>query len=405
MSDIGRRGFLRGTAAAVGGGILAGSMSTAEQAGATGPARRAAPFHGRHQAGILEARRPAAALVAFDLTVDGHGELSDLLRTLTRRARFLTAGGTPVDAGISGPPTDSGILGPTVPAEDLTVTVGLGASTFDGRFGLARRKPVRLRRMDTFPNDDLDRARCDGDLLVQVCADQVDTVVHAVRDLTQSTRGAMQPRWRIDGTTPRPRPTGAPRNYLGFKDGTANPDPADTALMDSLVWVQPGGEEPEWAAGGSYHVVRVIRMLAEFWDRVSVSEQEQMIGRRKDTGAPFTGRVESDAPDYSNDPAGDATPLSSHIRVANPRRRETDPSRILRRSFNYDRGIDGNGNLDMGLIFTCFQQDLDRQFFAVQKRLADEPMVDYISPTGGGYFFAVPGLRDENDWYARALLS
>ena len=130
------------------------------------------------------------------------------------------------------------MLGPVIAPGGLTVTVGLGASAFDERFGLASRKPRRLRAMDVFVNDNLDRAQCDGDLLLQICADEADTVLHALRDIARHTRGAMQVRWRIDGFTPPPRPDGAPRNLLGFKDGTANPKLDE---LDRLVWVQPGG--------------------------------------------------------------------------------------------------------------------------------------------------------------------
>ena len=402
-----RRGFLGAAAATVAGAAVAG-FTTAEPQRASRPPQstsRTIPFHGEHQAGILTDRQAAAAFVAFDVTAADRGELADLLHNLTDRARTLTAGGTPPEMGISAPPADSGLLGVPIPAAGLTVTVSVGSSLFDDRYGLSDRRPKQLRKMDTFPDDDLDPARCDGDLLLSICADQRDVVLHALRDLTRHTRGGMQPRWRIDGFAGPPRPTGTPRNLLGFRDGTANPDVRDAKEMDRLIWVQSSNHEPVWASGGSYHVIRVIRMLVEFWDRVTLSEQEKMIGRRRDSGAPLSGNVETDIPQYGNDANGATIPLDAHIRLANPRTRATDTNRILRRGYNYDAGIDSNGNLDMGLVFNAFQQDLDRQFVTVQKRLAGEPLVDYISPVGGGYFFALPGLPSVGASYGDGLLA
>jgi deferrochelatase/peroxidase EfeB len=415
-----RRAFLRGAlSAGVTGAVAGAAGGYAYRATRPAPASQVAlehdaagllppvPFHGKYQAGILPPPQQQTAVISFNATADGRAELADLFRTITARARFLTAGGTPPPVGIGAPPSDSGVLGPTVVPDGLTVTVGVGATLFDDRYGLAAALPARLTPMLPFPDDILDPAQTGGDLVIQLSAGHPDTVMHALRDIARHTRGGMQALWRIDGFASPARPSGTvPRNMLGFMDGISNPDTTSQAEMDRLVWVQPGtAGEPAWTAGGSYFVVRLIRMLVEFWDRVAITEQENMIGRRRATGYPLDATSIHATPDFALDPDGEAIPQNAHIRLANPRTPQTASSRILRRGYNYDRGIDQVGNLDIGLVFTCFQQDIKRQFEAVQTRLIGEPLVDYISPFGGGYFLALPGVADRTDYLGRALLT
>ena len=145
-------------------------------------------------------------------------------------------------------------------------------------------------------------------------------------------------------------------------------------------------------------------MLVEFWDRTRLSEQEALIGRKKDNGAPLDGEVETDIPDFAADPDGEITPLDAHIRLANPRTAETEDQLILRRGFSFSRGFDGNGQLDQGLAFVSYQRSMSKQFLPVQERLAGEPLEEYILPVGGGFFFALPGAT-EGSYLGEALVS
>ncbi|MFJ2331550.1 iron uptake transporter deferrochelatase/peroxidase subunit [Pseudomonas helleri] len=368
-------------------------------------------FHGQHQNGIVTPRPAAGMLVSFDVLATDRADLERLFRTLNERIAFLTKGGPVTQVDPKLPPTDSGILGPVVTPDNLTVTVSVGESLFDERYGLGSVKPKHLSRMQGFPNDALLPAFCHGDLSLQFCANTADTNIHALRDIVKNLPDLLLVRWKQEGTVPPQAPTkpGVPpqsaRNFLGFRDGSANPDSNDNTLMNSIVWVQPGSDEPKWAVDGSYQAVRIIRNFVERWDRTPLQEQQSIFGRNKASGAPMDGHHETDVPDYSKDPEGKVTKLDAHIRLANPRTAETSKSLILRRPFNYSNGVNKNGQLDMGLLFICYQSNLENGFIAVQTRLNGEPLEEYLKPIGGGYFFTLPGVRDDKDFIGRSLLN
>ena len=146
-------------------------------------------------------------------------------------------------------------------------------------------------------------------------------------------------------------------------------------------------------------------MRVEFWDRTALHTQEAIIGRLKDTGAPLDGVYETDVPAYASDPDGSSTPLTAHIRLANPRVAETEKNRILRRGFNFSQGFTADGQLDQGLLFVCFQRSLADGFLAVQGRLNGEALEEYIRPVGGGFYFALPGVASADGYLGEGLLS
>ena len=110
--------------------------------------------------------------------------------------------------------------------------------------------------MPFLANDRLDPKLSHGDLL-----DHPRGRAQRHRAVRAAPADASHPRRpgpAVDDRRLRPRhrsgPTSeaaTPRNLLGFKDGTANLDVDDGAVMDRHVWVQPDDGEPAWAVGGS----------------------------------------------------------------------------------------------------------------------------------------------------------
>ena len=411
-------GGLAGTAAAgLGGAVAVGCADSSSDveggrvmtggAGSLDGGARYLPLRGPHQTGITHPANEQGLLAAFTVTADDRAELRETFEALTAESERLMSGKPYDERDPAYPPLYTGTVGNPPPPSDLSVVVSVGASLFDDRYGLADRKPRALEKMPFLANDRLDPERSHGDLLLTVTSAHEDVNLFALRQLARATRGTMALHWMLDGynrrTRAKPGEAGK-RNLMGFIDGTANLDPSDDAVMDRYVWVQPDDDEPAWAVGGTYHVVRVIRMFVEFWDRTRLAEQEDIIGRRKESGAPFTGEVETDVPDYTDDPDGDVTPLDAHIRLANPRTPETEDDLIFRSGLSFSRGFDGDGQLDQGLAFVSFQRRMS-QFLNTQARLAGEPLEEYILPEGGGFYFALPGVTESGAFLGEGLFA
>ncbi|QPT39213.1 Deferrochelatase/peroxidase EfeB precursor [Oligella ureolytica] len=363
--------------------------------------------HGAHQQGVITPDHKEAIVIAFNLTVETVQELNELFKIISRRIRFLTVPqDIPVDKDDRLPPMESGILGGKLEPDLLTVTVAVGHTLFDDRFGLQDRKPKHLMEMNRFPNDRLEAKWVGGDLLLQFCANSRESVIYALRDIVRHTERYMSPLWKIDGFLPaRDIDRGQTAiNLFGFKDGTGNADSKDAALMDDLVWVTAKQEEQAWCRDGSYMAVRLIRFNLQFWDRTPLEDQENDFGRDKRSGAPIGMKGEFDDPEMLKDPHGDRILYDSHIRRAEPRDPERHVAKMRRRSFSYSLGLHPSGLLDMGLIFISFQNDLLHGFIHAQTRLNGEPLERYIKPFGGGYYFVLPGMKDDNTYLGEGLM-
>ncbi len=442
-----RRGLLSGAA-----GLVAAAPFVAEATTETGTAPSAAaatePFWGAHQGGILTPSQSHTYFAAFDLLTTKRDDVVKMLQAWTAAAARMS-GGLPIepfpqaeiayaanldttttttttdDYGASG---DTSHAAPTTtfPAPDsgeatglgaarLTLTFGFGAGLFvkddKDRYGLAKRRPEAFADMPHFVGDQLVPAHTGGDLSVQACADDPQVAFHAVRQLARIAFDVTGVRWTQAGFMPRFGEKETARNLMGFKDGTNNPSTADAKAMAQFVLV--GDEGPDWMRGGSYMVVRRIRIALEHWDRMQISFQEQTFGRHKASGAPLGKKNEFDALDLkATDAAGNpVTPENAHVRLAAAE--SNDGARILRRPYSYNDGVNFTAErwppwrqgmeYDAGLFFICYQRDPRTGFFKLYERMSKLDMMNQFVTHVGGGLFACPGGMAEGEFVGQRL--
>ncbi|MFF5014135.1 iron uptake transporter deferrochelatase/peroxidase subunit [Streptomyces sp. NPDC001165] len=393
IGSAGATGLVLGAAGAAAGYAAAPAQATP----LTSVGSDRAMFHGKHQPGITEGLQARGHLVAFDLAAGaGRKEAAALLRRWSATAERLMA-------GEAAPHDDTDVARDAGPSA-LTITFGFGHSFF-GRTGLEKQRPGALDPLPDFSSDQLDKRRSDGDLWVQIGADDALVAFHALRAIQKDAGSAARVRWQMNGFNRTPGATAHPmtaRNLMGQLDGTRNPKPAD-ADFDKRIFV-PASGEPAWMANGSYAVVRRIRMLLDDWEKLSQTAQEAVIGRRKADGAPLSGGSETTPMDLEKaDAKGEyVVPINAHARITRPDR--NGGAAMLRRPFSYHDGIDTDGTPDAGLLFVCWQADPLRGFVPVQRKLdRGDALSTYIRHESSG-LFAVPGGAAEGEYVGQRLL-
>jgi deferrochelatase/peroxidase EfeB len=407
-----RRGFI-GAAIGAAGAVAAGGagfgIARASEPDNSAPAA-IVPFYGPTQAGIATPAQDRLAFAAFDVTSSDVQALQAMLGTWAAAGARMTEG---LQVGAtetvpSRPPIDTGEAVGLSPA-NLTITVGFGPNLFDGRFGLAKKRPAALVDLPAFGNDSLDPTRTGGDICVQACSNDPQVAFHVIRNFARIARGTAVMRWSQLGfgrTSSTSTSQATPRNLMGFKDGTNNIKSENSVDMGDYVWV--GGETDQaWMKGGSYLVSRRIRMLIESWDADFLSDQENVFGRVKDSGAPLTGKSEFDVVNLQakNSDGTLVIAQDAHIRLAAPA--DNSGEKILRRGYSYTDGIDPvTGQLDAGLFFIAFQKDPRKQFIPIQTRLGRNDLLnEYIKHTGSGIFAVPPGISAAGDWFGKGLFA
>lgn len=318
--------------------------------------------HGPTQPGITRPNPRQAHMAVLVCDIAAPSTTADLLDRLGEAIAKLSAG-----ASLNG-----------IDPADLTITVGVGPRVVISTLGKDAPGAEDLPefRRERIPDD-----HRGGDLLLQICSDELATVALAGAELLRLFEAELTLRWHAQGFRGRPD-HGVGRNLLGFHDGLVVPH--TRSELDSDVWLA----QPDQLAGSTFAVVRVMPIDVHGFSSMDLDAQQAAIGRERDSGKPLSGGTINDDIDlHAKLPSGLYTiGNNAHTRRAHPMPAGAT-GLMLRRSYSYD-----NGPGDQGLIFISFQNDLDT-FTKTQHRIDEgDALLDHTTTTSSGSFLILPGF-------------
>ena len=290
-----------------------------------------------------------------------------VLAPLTEAAVFLVV---TVDPGGEEPVRDllgdlAGLVravGFRIPGGELSCVAAIGSDLWDRLFGSGP-KPAGLHTFAEISGDRHRAVATPGDLLFHLRAHRFDLCFELASQLGVRLSGHARVVDEVHGFLYFDQ-----RDLLGFVDGTENPT-GPAAAAAALI----GDEEPGFA-GGSYVMVQRYVHDLDAWNRLSVEEQEQVIGRTK--------LDDIELPD-------DRKPANSHVAL-----NSIEVGGVEQQILRANMVFGDVGNREFGTYYIAYARDPRRIERMLRNMFVGDPpgntdrILDFSTATTGSLYFA-----------------
>ena len=245
------------------------------------------------------------------------------------------------------------------PAGRLWATISFGLRYWRAIY--PQKEPTLFQPLQQISVDNFDVPNTGGDLMVHINSDRADLNFELARRLTMNLVPHVDILEEIHGFRYLDS-----RDLTGFIDGTANPKGEERAKV-ALI-----GDEDRDFTGGSYLLAqRYVHSLTK-WEKLSVAEQEKVIGRSK-----------SDSQELDES----EMPTTAHISRVEIEEDGVE-LQIVRHSLPY-----GKATGEAGLFFIAYAKDASifnkmlRRMFGRSRDGLHDHLMEYSRPATGEIFF------------------